>query len=426
MLQAIGAHGAQLDTNERRRFLKQSIAVAGGVVLSHDALASAENLPPNVPPWSRSVGPGVATTPYGKPSKFEADVVRRNVPWLTASPVSSVSFTPLAELQGIITPNGLCFERHHAGTAEIDPAHHRLIIHGLVERPLIFTLDDLMRFPSVSRIHFLECAANGGMEWRGAQMEALQFTHGMLSCCEWTGVLLSTLLQEVGVKPEGQWILAEGADGSGMTRSIPLEKALDDTLIVYAQNGERLRPEQGYPLRLLNPGWEGNTSIKWLRRLEIGDKPWYTREETSKYTDLMADGRAREFTWAQECNSVITSPCPEKPLKAQGSYELEGLAWSGRGKIKQVDVSFDGGINWQPARLKGLVLDKALTRFSLPWRWQGETALLQSRAIDETGYVQPTLGKLRELRGINSIYHRNAIHTWQLAATGSVKNVQID
>lgn len=196
--------------------------------------------------------------------------------------------------------------------------------------------------------------------------------------------------------------------------------------MVYAQNGERLRPEQGYPLRLFNPGWEGNSSIKWLRRLEVGDKPWHTREETSKYTDLMADGRAREFTWQQECNSVITTPCPEKPLREQGFYELQGLAWSGRGKIKQVDVSFDGGANWRPAQLKGLVLNKALTRFSLPWRWQGEPALLQSRAVDETGYGQPTLGKLRELRGINSIYHRNAIHTWQLASSGSVKNVQID
>ena len=430
MLQAIGEHGARLGSSARREFLKKSIMVAGGAVvgsgLGREALASAESLPPNVPPWTRSVGPGVVSTPYGVPSRFEANTIRRNVPWLTASPISSVSFAPLAELKGIITPSGLCFERHHAGITAIDPDLHRLIIHGLVERPLILTMDDLMRFPSESRIHFLECAANGGMEWRGAQMEALQFTHGMLSCCEWTGVSLATLLAEVGVKPEGKWVLAEGADGSSMTRSIPLEKALDDTLIVYAQNGERLRPEQGYPLRLLNPGWEGNSSIKWLRRLEIGDQPWYTREETSKYTDLMADGRAREFTWVQECNSVITFPCPEKPLREKGFYELEGLAWSGRGKIRQVDVSFDGGVNWQPARLKGLVLDKALTRFSLPWRWQGEPALLQSRAIDDTGYVQPTLGQLRAVRGINSIYHRNAIHTWQLAASGELKNVQID
>jgi sulfane dehydrogenase subunit SoxC len=263
------------------------------------------------------------------------------------------------------------------------------------------------------------------MEWRGTQMEALQFTHGMLSCCEWTGVPLKVLLEEAGVKPEGKWVLAEGADGAHMSRSIPLEKCLDDALIVYAQNGEMLRPEQGYPVRLMNPGWEGNTSIKWLRRLEVGDKPWYHREETSKYTDLMADGTARKFTFVQECNSVITSPCPENPIKGSGMLEIEGIAWSGRGKIKQVDISFDGGVSWTPANLKGLVLDKALTRFSLVTKWDGQPWLLQARAIDETGYVQPTLQQLRDVRGTESIYHKNSIHTWQVSNTGEVKNVQV-
>jgi sulfane dehydrogenase subunit SoxC len=274
-------------------------------------------------------------------------------------------------------------------------------------------------------IRFLECPANGGMEWRAAQMDALQFTHGMLSCCEWTGVLLSTILQEVGLKKDAAWVLAEGADGSHMSRSIPLDKAMDDALVVYAQNGEPLRPEQGYPIRLFNPGWEGNTSVKWLRRLEVGDKAWYHREETSKYTDLLADGRARKFSYLQECNSVVTFPCPEKPLREKGRYEVEGLAWSGSGKIKRVDVSFDGGVNWRPARLKGLVLPKALTRFGLEWDWDGSPAMIQSRAIDETGYVQPTFPQLREARGMSSIYHRNAIHTWRLHADGKVTNVQI-
>jgi sulfane dehydrogenase subunit SoxC len=291
---------------------------------------------------------------------------------------------------------------------------------------LSLTMEDLMRFPSVSVIRFIECPANGGMEWRGAQMEALQFTHGMLSCCEWTGVPLSVLLEEVGLQKGAAWVLAEGADGAAMTRSIPLEKALDDTLVVYAQNGEALRPEQGYPVRLLNPGWEGNTSVKWLRRLEVGDEAWYQREETSKYTDLMPDGRARKFTFVQETNSVITFPCPEKPLAAKGRYEIEGLAWSGRGRIRRVDVSLDGGVNWQPARLKGLVLPKALTRFSFMWDWDGSPALLQSRAMDETGYVQPNLTQLRAVRGVESIYHKNAIHTWRLAESGEVTNVQID
>ncbi len=431
LLGSVAKRAEGLSQPERREFLRRGLAFAGGAALGSTALvrgaaAAGENLPPNVPSWTRSVGPGVVTNPYGSPSAFEADVVRRTVPWLTASAISSISFTPLQELKGIITPNGLVFERYHGGVPSVNPDEHRLMIHGLVSRPLLLTMDDLMRFPSVSLIRFIECPANGGMEWRGAQMEALQFTHGMLSCCEWTGVPLSVLLEEAGIRPEGKWILAEGADGSAMTRSIPLEKALDDSLIVYAQNGEMLRPEQGYPVRLLNPGWEGNTSVKWLRRLEVGDKPWHQREETSKYTDLMADGRARQFTFVQETNSVITFPCPEKPLREKGRYELEGIAWSGRGRIRRVDVSFDGGVNWREARLKGLVLPKALTRFSLPFEWDGGRALLQSRAIDETGYVQPTLTQLRDARGTESIYHKNAIHTWRLAESGVVTNVQIE
>lgn len=431
LLARIAAAAGQQTGNDRRRFLQKSLALTGGAVLGSTLARNAgaatglENLPPNVPQWMLTTGPGVVTSPYGLPSKFENHVVRRTVEWLTASPISSISFTPLHNLKGIITPNGLHFERYHAGIPEVQPSQHRLMIHGLVERPIILTMDDLMRFPSVSQICFIECPANGGMEWRGAQMEALQFTHGMVSCCEWTGVKLSTLLAEVGIKPEGKWLLAEGADGAAMGRSIPLEKALDDTIVAYAQNGEMLRPEQGYPVRLVNPGWEGNTSVKWLRRLEIGDQPWYLREETSKYTDLLPDGRAREFTWEMECKSVITSPCPEKPLRAQGLYEIEGLAWSGKGKIARVDVSVDGGVTWRPAKVKGLVLPKALTRFGLEWRWDGSPALLQSRAVDDTGYVQPTLSQLRAVRGVNSIYHNNAIHTWQLAANGEIKNVQI-
>tara|TARA_R110002074_G_scaffold228259_2_gene399858 strand:+ start:53493 stop:54803 length:1311 start_codon:yes stop_codon:yes gene_type:complete len=410
----------------RRNFLKKGVKYSTGLVAAAaTGNAISGNLPPNVPSWSKTLGTGVVSTPYGVPSKFEANVIRRTVPWLTADKISSISMSPIQELKGIITPNGLFFERYHSGTPTINPEDHRLMIHGLVDNPLILTMDDLTRFPSESVINFLECPANGGMEWRGPQMEALQFTHGMVSCCEWTGVRLSTLLEEVGVKEEGKWILAEGADGAGMSRSIPLEKALDDTLVVYAQNGEKLRPEQGYPVRLFNPGWEGNTSVKWLRRLEIGDKPWHHREETSKYTDLMPDGRARRFSYEQEANSVITSPCPENPWSAKGFYQIEGLAWSGRGKIKHVDISIDGGVSWRPAKLKGLVLSKSFTRFSLPFKWNGAPGLLQSRAIDETGYVQPTLAQLREIRGVNSIYHKNSIHTWQLSSDGGVKNVQL-
>ena len=423
----IESESQKLAQSDRRSFLKNSLGLASATATS--ALVGtkllADNLPPNSPSWSRKLGSGVLTNPYGKPSEFEKHIQRRTVDWLTPDRIASISFTPLAELKGIITPNGLVFERYHSGIPEINPEEHRLMIHGMVERPIILTMDDLKRFPSTSFIRFIECPANGGMEWRGAQMDALQFTHGMLSCCEWTGVLLSSLLQEVGVKKDASWILAEGADGAHMSRSIPMSKAMDDAIIVYAQNGEPLRPEQGYPVRLINPGWEGNTAIKWLRRLEIGDKPWHHREETSKYTDLMPDGRSREFTYEQECNSVVTFPCPEKPLKEKGLYEVEGLAWSGRGVIKGVDVSFDGGKNWRPAKLKGMVLPKSLTRYSLPWKWDGSPALIKSRAYDETGYVQPTYTQLRAVRGTSSIYHKNAVHTWKLHATGEVTNVQI-
>jgi sulfane dehydrogenase subunit SoxC len=347
------------------------------------------------------------------------------VPWLTAGTESSISFSPLQDLHGIITPNGLFFERHHAGRPDIDPDQHRLMIHGLVERPLVLTMKDIVRFPSVSRIHFIECPANGGMEWRAAQINSLQFNHGMISCAEWTGVRLSTLLEEVGIKKEAKWVLVEGADGAHMNRSLPLDKCLDDCLVVYAQNGEALRPDQGYPLRLVVPGWEGNVSVKWLRRVKVGDKPWFSREETSKYTDLMPDGTSRGFTWVIDAKSVITFPCPEKPVPGPGLHEIRGLAWSGNGRIKRVDVSFDGGVNWHTAELKEPILPKALTRFTIPWRWEGQPTLLESRAIDETGYVQPTIAQLRTVRGSNSIYHNNAIQTWQVKPDGSIYDVQL-
>ncbi|MBM3622390.1 MAG: sulfite dehydrogenase [Alphaproteobacteria bacterium] len=415
----------------RRRFLARAglvggAALAGGLPPVRALAKGEENLPPNVPEWMRTLGPGVTASPYGTPSPFEKAVVRRSVEWLTATEQSSINFTPLHALEGIITPSGLCFERHHGGVPEIDPEQHRLMIHGMVERPLLFTMDDILRFPSVSRIYFVECPANGGMEWKGAQMDGVQFTHGMVHCCEWTGVKLSTLLAEAGVSPSAKWILAEGADAAAMTRSIPLEKALDDCLVCYAQNGERIRPENGYPLRLIVPGWEGNVNIKWLRRIKLGDRPWHHREETSKYTDLMPDGKARQFTFLMEANSVITSPCPEKPMKhGKGFHEIRGIAWSGSGKIRRVDVSTDGGDNWRTAELQEPVLSKALTRFRLPWTWDGAPALLQARAIDESGYVQPTIEQLRKSRGLNSIYHKNSIHTWRVNADGTVNNVQI-
>ncbi|MGJ4886778.1 sulfite dehydrogenase [Bradyrhizobium sp. HKCCYLRH3099] len=412
----------------RRGFL----TAAGGfaaTALASQARAGAgnpANQPPNVPEWTRTLGEGVAVRPYGKPSKFEKDVIRRDVEWLTASRESSVSFTPLHELEGIITPNGLCFERHHGGVAEVDPADHRLMIHGLVERPLLLSLDELKRYPRVNRIHFMECAANSGMEWRGAQLNGCQFTHGMIHCVQYTGVLLRTLLEETGVKPSGKWLLVEGADSASMDRSLPIEKALDDCIIAYKMNGEALYPEQGYPMRLVVPGWQGNLWVKWLRRIEVGDQPWHTREETSKYTDLLPNGKARRFTWSMDAKSVITSPSPQAPIKhGKGFTIVSGLAWSGIGKVKRVDVSLDGGRNWWPARIDGPVLDKALTRFYYEFDWNGEPLLLQSRVQDETGYVQPSKAELRKVRGYNSIYHNNGIQTWHVQANGEVENVEV-
>ena len=409
----------------RRKLFRLGSAAVAGTLLTRTKAGAEEASPPADNPWSQTMGAGVVDRPYGVPAEGEAGVIRRNVPWLTAGTESSVSFSPLQELNGIITPNGLFFERYHAGRADVIRDEHRLMVHGLVERPIVLTMDDILRFPSVSRIHFIECPANGGMEWRAAQLNSLQFTHGMVSCAEWTGVKLSTLLEEVGLKKNAKWALVEGADGAHMTRSLPLNKCLDDCLIVYGQNGEALRPEQGYPLRLIVPGWEGNVSIKWLRRVKIGDKPWYTREETSKYTDLMPDGKSRGFTWLIDARSVVTFPCPEKPLRhGPGSYEIRGLAWTGNGKVREVHVSTDGGANWQKAQLHEPILSKALTRFSIPWHWDGKPALVESRVIDETGYVQPTIGQLRKIRGSNSIYHNNSIQTWQIKQDGSVFDVQ--
>jgi sulfane dehydrogenase subunit SoxC len=410
----------------RRQFL--AVGVAGGAALAAGSARAAEgeSVITEVQDWNRYSGDGVDAAPYGSPVEFEKNVVRRDVPWLTSDPVSSVNFTPLHELDGTITPNGLCFERHHGGAAVIDPASHRLMINGLVDNEIVFTMDDLKRFPRENQVYFLECAANSGMEWRGAQLNGCQFTHGMIHNVMYTGVPLKLLLAEAGIKPEGKWLLAEGADASAMTRSIPLEKALDDCLVAFKMNGEALRAEQGYPVRLVVPGWEGNMWIKWLRRLEVGDAPWEQREETSKYTDLMPDGKARKHTFVMDVKSVITSPSPQAPVRhGKGPLVLSGIAWSGRGKIARVDVSLDGGRNWVAARLSGPSTEKALHRFYHEFDWDGSELLLQSRATDDQGFTQPTKAQLRSVRGANSIYHNNGIQTWYVNSDGTTENVEV-
>ena len=300
------------------------------------------------------------------------------------------------------------------------------MINGLVKNAKIYTMDDLMRLPSVSRIHFIECGANTGMEWGNVAVPTVQYTHGMLSCSEFTGVPLSVILDDCGWdKTNGKFILAEGADGSGMTRTIPIARALDDVLVVYGQNGEMLRSENGYPLRLVVPGIQGVSWVKWLRRIEVGDQPYGTKDETIHYVDLMKDGLQRQYTSIQECKSVITSPSGGQTLLDKGYYNVTGLAWTGRGKIKRVDVSFDGGRNWRTARIETPVQTKALIRFNIDWVWDGSPAILQSRAIDDTGYVQPKINQLREVRGTRSIYHNNAIQSWKIADSGELSNVQV-
>ena len=362
---------------------------------------------------------------YGSRSQFE-DEVRWRFP--TATKESSWTMTPLAAGMGIITPSGLHFERHHGGIPTINPANHTLTVHGMCKSLKKYTMADLQRFPSESRVHFIECSGNGLTEFLKPNLKTVQGTHGLTSTSEWTGVPLSTILAEVGVEPGAAWILAEGADAAVMTRSVPIDKAWSDAMLVYGQNGEAIRPEQGYPLRLLLPGFEGNTHIKWLRRLEISDKPFMTREETSKYTDVVKDGKARQFTFMMEAKSVVTFPSGEMKLPGPGFYEITGIAWSGRGRIKDVEVTTDGGKTWHYASMQGPILPIAHTRFRFPWMWDGNPALIASRCIDETGYMQPTIAQINEVRGVNgsakygSIYHLNGIMAWAVAADGTVTN----
>jgi sulfane dehydrogenase subunit SoxC len=408
----------------RRQLLRGGAAIGGaaltvGIAGSAAAAGNANNLPPNVPAWMKVPGEPMGSQPYGTPSPFEKDVVK-NISNTLPQYLSASGRTPLQDLDGTITPNGLFYERHHAGVPTIDPKQHRLMLHGLVERPMLFTMEDIKRFPSESHIHFLECSGNPG--YKKPYGKTASDLVGLLSCAEWTGVKLKLVLKEAGLRLNAKWVVAEGADAAALTRSIPIEKCLDDAMLVYSQNGERLRPQQGYPLRLILPGFEGNMNIKWLRRLHVTSEPAYSREETSKYTDLMPDGTAREFTFYMEAKSIITRPSGGQRLSEKGFYEISGIAWSGRGKIRSVDVSVDDGKNWQEAQLQEPILTRALTRFRLPWNWDGEPTVIQSRATDETGYVQPTLAELIAVRGENYFYHNNAIWPWRVTADGEVSN----
>ena len=415
----------------RRAFLRGAAVVGAGTLAGVRANAqTADPLITEIQPWAQSLGDGVDAVRYGLPIEHEADVVRRNVEWLTADTISSINFTPIHALDGTITPQGCAFERHHSGAIDLKKSDYRLMINGLVDTPLVFSYADLERFPRENHVYFCECAANTGMEWAGAQLNGAQFTHGMIHNMEYTGVPLRALLEEAGLLKAGdladKWVYVEGADASSNGRSIPMEKALDDVLVAFKANGEALRKEHGYPVRLVVPGWEGNMWIKWIRRIEVTDGPVESREETSKYTDTLANGTSRKWTWAMDAKSVVTSPSPQAPIThGTGPLVITGLAWSGNGAIKRVDVSKDGGKTWETARLAKPGEKMALTRFYLDTTWDGTEMMLQSRAMDDTGYVQPTKTQLREVRGLNSIYHNNCIQTWLVNTTGEAENVEV-
>ncbi len=407
----------------RRSFLKRGIALlgAGGLGAASAGRADAQG-PPETPPWMKS--PGAGMSEYGSPAKHEAHVKRTGIGSRPGTTGSGASRTPLEALDGMITPSGLHFERHHSGVPDIDPARHRLLIHGMVRRPLLFTVDALLRYPRVSRIHFLECSGNSAAMYGATPpTQTAGQAHGLVSCSEWTGVPLRVLLEEAGVEPNAPWILAEGADAAAMSRSVPMAKAMDDALLALFQNGERLRPENGYPVRLFLPGYEGNMSVKWLRRIKVTATPTMTKDETSRYTDLQADGKALMFTYPMEVKSVITRPSFGLGLPGPGLYEISGVAWSGNGTVARVDVSTDGGGTWAAAALTTPALPRAITPFRMSWKWDGRATVLKSRATDDRGASQPERERFIAEHGANAVFHYNAIHAWAVQANGEVKHV---
>lgn len=400
----------------RRLFMHRSITTTFlAVAFNNNATADI----PLQPPWMKE--PGMPFSNYGQPAKQEK--VIRWIANTAGTTGNGVSWTPLHQLEGTITPNGLHFERHHNGIPRIDPEQHQLLIHGDVYQPLKFSVDKLLRYPLISKICFIECGGNSSVCWRDNPIQAASgFIHGMVSSSEWTGIPMHYLLEECGIKPGAKWVIAEGADSFSMKVSIPLEKLLDNALLALYQNGERIRPENGYPMRLLLPGWEGVCNVKWLRRLRITDQPVMSRNETAKYTELLPSGQAQQFTFTMQVKSVITAPSLGMHLKKPGLYQISGLAWSGHGRIKRVDVSADGGKTWAEAKLDDPVITQSLTRFRIPWHWNGSPSMLMSRATDEQGNIQPTRQQLISSRGNQGYYHYNAITCWKILQDGYIEH----
>ncbi len=405
----------------RRNFL-QTLTAGAGTLLAPMAAGAAAVLPER---WPWMLKPGNPLSNYGHPSAAEGHVVR----WVSANAVASgngISWTPLHELEGVITPSGLHFERHHNGVPAIDPQLHRLLVHGLVTRPKVFTIGSLLRYPMVSRQCFLECGGNSNAGWHDEPIQTpAGYFHGLVSCSEWTGIPLATVLNETGVRGKARWLIAEGADAVAMNISLPLQPVMARAILAMYQNGERLRPENGYPLRLVIPGWEGVLNVKWLRRLKVTDRPEMTRNETAKYTELLPSGKARQFTWVMEVKSLITSPSAGQTLERPGLFQISGLAWSGMGSIRQVEVTVDGGKTWSPAELQPPVLPQCFTRFRTSWEWNGKPAILASRAVDDAGQVQPGRAQLLRLRGRYGYFHYNGVVSWRVESDGSVTHVYL-
>jgi sulfane dehydrogenase subunit SoxC len=426
------------DKTDRRRFLKNGAALAGVGV-------GAAILPAN----AQTVSDPAGLRAYGQRSHFATSIriPAEDRPYI--GPDGGQRMTPLQDSVGIITPNSLHFiSTHGYDPPDIDPKEHRLMIHGMVDRPLIFTLEEVKRLPSVTRVHFIECAGNSALRHLKQRKRyltradfdrpgSIQGLHGETSCSEWTGVELSLLLQQAGVQKGASWVIAEGvgADESKgrHMKSIPLEKAMDDALVVYGQNGEDVRPDNGYPLRLLVPGFEGVSNVKWLRRLKVVDGPYMTYDETTGYIAHMPilKGKSRWFQFQVGPKSLITYPSDAHQLSSPGFYEISGLAWSGAGAVRRVEVSTDGGRTWTDAKLQEPVHRKSYTRFRSDWNWNGEEVVIQSRCTDELGQVQPNLDEKAKEWGVepnwfltpeSSSTHMNTIQPWRIDRDGGIHN----
>jgi len=416
---------------DRRALLGRGIALAGAMSTGvGTSLTSAAAEPLADDPWS--LEQGATTPPLQTPSRFEKNVVR-TLSNPKGEPRNQHARTPHHLLNGTITPNSLHFSICHSGLPDIDPDKHRLVIHGLVKQPMVYTLEALARYPMVSRMAFVECGGNSAPMFSNEPIQATaQALHGLVSCAEWTGVKLSTLLDETGIDPKAKWFIAEGADSLALSRSVPVKKALDDAMIALYQNGERIMPGNGYPMRLLLPGYEGNMNVKYLRRIKLVEEPAFSFYEGRTYSQILPDGKAYRFYFLQEVKSFITHPSFGHTLKGPGYYEISGVAYSGTGRIAKVMVSADGGKSWGQTALQEPVPSKAFTRFRMPWRWDGQPVTLQSRAWDEAGNVQPTRSEFVAARGETKKppnvlgfpnQHYNSITSWAIDAKGEIKHV---